>query len=76
MKNVTLAIDEDVLAVVRRYASDNNTSVNALIREAMQRIAKRCETQQNEWDELFNLADEARAEVGPVTWTRDDLHDR
>ncbi len=76
MKNVTLAVDEDILADVRRYAAANNTSVNALVRNALEGIAERARRQQTEWDELFEEADQAGARVGQKTWSRDDLHER
>lgn len=76
MKNITLAIDEDVLSEVRKYAADHGTTVNALVREALQRVADRAKSQRQGWDELFRLADESRLEVGPITWKREDLYDR
>lgn len=76
MKNVTLAVDENVLADVRRYAAENNTSVNALVRQALEAIAERSRRQQTEWDALFEEADQAGARVGAKTWSRDDLHER
>lgn len=76
MKNVTLAVDEDILADVRRYAAANNTSVNALVRHALEGIAERARRQQTEWDELFEEADQAGARVGQKTWSRDELHER
>ena len=31
-KNITLAIDEDILRAVRRHAAERDTTVNALVR--------------------------------------------
>ena len=80
MKNITLAIDEDVLNAVRRYAASNNTTVNALVRSALDGVAERARRQENEWDELFALADHEGARSGPVQsargWSRDELHER
>ena len=33
MKNITLSVDEKVLAAVRRYAVEHESSVNGLVRE-------------------------------------------
>ena len=33
MKNITLAIDEEVLRAARIYAAEHDTTVNALVRE-------------------------------------------
>ncbi len=76
MKNITLAVDNDVLADVRRYAAAHNTTVNALVRHALEDIAERARRQQREWDQLFEEVDEAGARVGEKTWSRDDLHER
>ncbi len=75
-KNITLAIDDDVLQEVRKYAADHNTTVNALVREQLCAIAARSKMSHAAWDELFRLADEAKAEIGPITWKRDDQYDR
>lgn len=74
MKNITLAIDEDVLADVRRYAAAHNTTVNALVRAQLDAIAERVRRQTSEWDELFALADQEGAQAGTKTWARADFH--
>lgn len=76
MKNITLAVDEEVLSEVRKYAAAQGTTVNALVRDALRRLADRVTDQQQSWDDLFRLSDEAKAEVGPITWKRDDLYER
>lgn len=75
-KNITLAVDEDVLEAVRAYAKSNHTSVNALMREALRAIAEKGRRSDLAWDELFAEIDEEGAEVGQRTWTRDDLYVR
>lgn len=76
MKNITLAIDEKVLAAVRRYAAANKTTLNALVRDALEGIAKRGKKSDKAWDALFELTDRQGAEIGERTWTRDDLYVR
>ena len=39
MKNITLSVDEDVLAAVRRHAAERNSTVNALVREYFTSLA-------------------------------------
>lgn len=75
-KNITLAIDEKTLTAVRRYAAANKTTVNAVVRAAMESIAKRGRKSDEAWDALFELTDQEGAEVGARTWTRDDLYVR
>lgn len=76
MKNITLAIDEKVLAAVRRYAASNKTTVNALVRDALAAMAKRGQSSEKAWDAVFELTDMEGAEAGERTWTRDDLYVR
>jgi hypothetical protein len=40
MKNITLSVDEKVLAAVRRYSAERESSVNALVREFLTGLAK------------------------------------
>lgn len=75
-KNITLAIDEDVLNDVRKYAAENNTTVNALVRVALEGVAERVRRQHSEWDELFALADEASAGAAAPASARGAGHGR
>lgn len=75
-KNITLAVDEKVLAAVRKFADENKTSVNALVREALASIADKAKRSEKAWDRLFDQIDKEGAEVGERTWTRDDLYVR
>ena len=76
MKNITLAVDENVLGEVRRYAARHNTSVNALVREHLKRIANNENRARSAMRELREMSDRSNAEIGPVTWTRDELYER
>jgi hypothetical protein len=78
MKNITLAVEEDVLAQVRRFAAESGTTVNALVREHLARIAAQADEARRERShrELMELIDSVQGGVGPITWTRDELHSR
>ena len=76
MRNITLAVDDKLLAAVREYADENKTSVNALVREALEAIAARGRRSELEWNKIFETIDAEDVEVGRRTWSRDDLHDR
>jgi hypothetical protein len=76
MKNITLAVDENTLKVVRRYAAEHDTTVNALVRDHLDRIARNETRARDAVRELRAMSDRSTAEVGPVTWSRDELHDR
>ena len=76
MKNITLAVDEGVLAAVRRYAAAHNTSINAIVRDHLARIAASEDRARTAIAELRAMSDRSTAELGPVTWTRSAIHDR
>jgi len=75
-KNITLSVDEDVLAKVRRIAAEKDTTVNAMVREYLTRIADFEDRAARAREELLRLAERSTAEVGPITWTRDEVHER
>jgi hypothetical protein len=76
MKNITLAIDESVLEEVRLYAAKRKTTVNGLVRDFLTQIARDEDRVTRARRRLLELSKTASAELGPVTWTREDLHDR
>ncbi|HEY4114673.1 MAG TPA: hypothetical protein VGM17_11505 [Rhizomicrobium sp.] len=41
MKNITLAVDEEALRAARIYAAEHDTTVNALVREHLAKLAER-----------------------------------
>jgi hypothetical protein len=75
-KNITLAIDEAVLEEARVYAAKRNTSVNGLVRDFLEGIAKQEDRTERARRRLRELVDRSTLEVGEVTWKRDDLYDR
>ena len=76
MKNITLAIDEKVLAEVRRYAAARNQTVNSLVRQHLEQIVRSENEARNAMRELRAMSDHSTADVGPIDWKRDDLYER
>lgn len=76
MKNVTIALDEATLREARRIAADRSTSLNALIREFLERLTARESHARRARRRIAELCRESKAEVGPATWSRDELHER
>lgn len=76
MKNITLAIDENVLSEARRYAHEHETTLNALVRGYLEQIADNRERVKQAMRELREMSDRSTAEIGPITWARDDLYER
>lgn len=77
MKNITLAIDEKVLAKVRRTAARKDTTVNALVREYLTRLADQDDRAARARMELVELAKRSTLELGPAwKWNREEIYDR
>ena len=76
MKNITLSIDEEVLAAARRYAAEHESTVNGLVREFLTDIARRADRAKKVRKRLRRLSDASNARLGTKTWSRDELHGR
>ena len=76
MKNITLSVDENVLAIARRYAAEQNSSINQLVREFMTSIAQRHDRARSVRERLRQLSDQSEARIGTKSWNRNALHER
>jgi hypothetical protein len=76
MKNVTIALDEKTLRDVRRIAAEQSTTLNALIRDFLERLARRESHARTARRRIAELCRASEAEVGERTWSRDELHER
>lgn len=77
MKNITLAIDEEVLGEVRKYAAERETTVNALVRDYLSRLVVQEGKSAKAREELARLSDESEARLGPDwEWSREATYDR
>ena len=77
MANVTLSIDDDLLKRARKIAIDRDTSFNGLVRRYVESlVAHEQRRRELQIEELDRLLAESTAIVGPVAWTRDELHER
>ncbi len=76
VKNVTISLDEATLRAARRIAAERSTSLNALIREFLERLTRRESGVSEARRRIVELCRESTAEVGERTWTREDLYER
>lgn len=76
MKNITLSIDETLLHEARKYAVERRTTVNALVREYLQGLVQQRDRIRAAVERLEELSGDSDLEIGAITWTRDDLHER
>jgi hypothetical protein len=76
VKNVTITLDEAILRDARRIAAERSTSLNALIREFLERLTRRESDARRARSRIEELCRASTAEVGERAWSRDDLHER
>lgn len=76
MANLTLNIDDDVLAEARQTAVRSGTTVNAIVRDQLANLASRDSRIARARRRLAELAVVSTATIGPRDWTRNELYDR
>ncbi len=73
---MTIALDEALLRDARRIAAERSTSVNALIRDFLERVTRRESHARTARRRIVELCRDSDAEVGDRIWSRDELHER
>ena len=74
--NLTITVDKEVLKRARIRALEQDTSVNALLREYLNAYAGLADTKREAMDLLVRLSREDSSRSGDSEWTREDLHKR
>jgi plasmid stability protein len=74
MANLTLSIDDDLLKRARMRALEQDTSVNALVRDYLESVVG----EPAQMRQFLDWAASVKAGSGPAgrTWTRDELYER
>ena len=75
-KNITLSVEDEVLEKVKVIAAERRTSVNAMVRDFLTSIAQSEDRTERARRRLLELAEQSKAEMGAITWKREDLYDR
>lgn len=76
MANITLKIDDHLLENARNLASQKKTSINAIIRETLERFVSNDQNREASLRGLDAFFLRSQAKVGPKTCTRDEIHER
>lgn len=77
MANLTLSIDKNLLKRARLLALEHDTTVNAMIRDFLEReVSKYNKSAESSIEVLEKLFSETQVPLGKITWTRDELHER
>ena len=75
MKNVTLAIEEKVLREARRYAAENDTTLNALVREFLADLVAQRNRASAARRRLVELSEQSEGRMGSWKWKREDAYE-
>ncbi len=77
MKNITLAIDEEVLDKVRAYAVEHRMTVKAIVRRHLEKGAGENKMRAEARRQLLRLAETSRGRISAdFVWSREELYDR
>ena len=75
--NITLSIDVEIVKKVRKIAIDKDTTLTALVRDYLTSVASSdAATRKADADKLMETFEKVSRDMGPRTWTREDLYDR
>ncbi|MDA8307994.1 MAG: hypothetical protein M0Z81_14355 [Deltaproteobacteria bacterium] len=76
MANLTLKIDDQLLAKARRLALRRNTSINAVVREKLEEFVSSDLNREAALTGIEAFFTRSKALIGEKEWTRDELHER
>jgi hypothetical protein len=76
-RNITMAIDTDLLKKARKIAVERDTTVTGLIRNYLKNLVEQQDgSRQETAAEFERLIEDSRARIGEKRWSRDDLYER
>jgi hypothetical protein len=76
MANVTVKIEDELLAKARWLASQRKTSINAIVKAKLEEFVATDLRREVALRGLEELYARTSAKVGERTWTRDEIHER
>lgn len=74
--NLTITVDGEILKRARIRALEEDTSVNAVLRDHLEAYAREPGRRRDAVGRLVAIARTAGTGRGTATWTRDELHER
>lgn len=76
MSNLTISVDEAVLKQARMRALEEGTSVNALLRDYLERYISKGQQYRQATNNILAIAKRSAAASQGRRWTRDELNER
>jgi hypothetical protein len=75
-RNVTLQLDEDVIAEAKVLAATRGTSISGLLTQQLRELVHDSSRYQRAKERALQAMAEAEGHGGVITWSREDLYDR
>jgi len=76
MANLTISVDNEVLKKARIRALEQNTSVNAVLREFLASYAGAVKEHDKAVQKVISLSESSLSRRGKRQWNRDELYER
>jgi hypothetical protein len=74
--NVTISLPDDLIRDARHEAVDRGMSLSAYVAAMLEERIEARRLKRQRQEDLLRMMDERPLTVGPITWTRDELHER
>ena len=75
--DITLDVDDEVVRKVSRIADDRDTTLSAMVKDYLTSVIESDAAARRKHAAKFReTAERYSRDMGPRTWTRDDLYDR
>ncbi len=75
-KNLTLALDEDLIVRARIVAAQRRTSLTSLVRKSIEELVSGDQSQMHARARLKSRMRSPVMKLGAARWTREELHER
>lgn len=75
-RNITLSLPDELVRKAKVLAAQRDTSVSALVASLLEHLVDRSSGYDEAWADEEAAMTRGVLEVGEVTWSRSDLHER
>lgn len=75
-RNITLSLPDELVRKVKVLAAERDTSISALVASLLTRELEQGSDYNGQWAAEETLMRRGVLEVGRITWSRDQVHDR
>ena len=73
MNTITIALNEDLVRAAQQIAAERSTTLSAMVGEALEELVRQDRARKAR-RRIASLCRESRAQAGPRSWRRDELH--